>query len=225
MKKFPEEKKKSWKENFRERAPIVFPSILGTHAINAAAYFPVKKYINSMKGSSQSSQDIGGHKVHFNVADVPHFSPESGEIHAFSRDPKNIRSAEQGIMAHEIGHAKNISNLPKFIKKVYPFYRSQMFRTAPLAATAGVVTSKNKKQAKRVALLSTIPAGLIFGEEALASARGIKHLAKTRGWKKALRSAPGSVMGLPTYGSLAFAPSLISYQLKKRQLAKQGITE
>lgn len=108
------------------------------------------------------------------------YMPESGAVHV-AKTGKNLSNFEKNIMGHELGHSKNFRKLKKY-KVSTPYMISRAL--VPLTTAAGVIgaaATDDDKKARNIAAIATVPTGIRLAEEATATTRGLKGVAKTYG--------------------------------------------
>lgn len=147
-------------------------------------------------------------------------------VEVLAKNPKRLSGFERGILSHELGHAKTWTN-PRMKPFMAPYMGARLFATL-VPSTLGVAAAtqiEDRKKALAATAAASLPSAAIFGEEALATARGLKGLAKmqgggVKGWGKALLGGKAGALrsalysGL-SYGSLLAAPT-VAYILKQK---------
>jgi hypothetical protein len=146
-------------------------------------------------------------------------------IHQKSK--KGLSSFEKGVASHELGHSKNVADLKR--KKLLKPYIAARQGGQMLTGAAGQIakntpnTRVGKNINKGVAAAATAGNSVTLAEEAAATIRGVKGIAKThgggvKGYGKTLTEGKGGVsraaaISLSSYGMNAAKP--VSDYLKR----------
>lgn len=205
--------------------------VVGGTAAQTAAAMPV--FIPSMMkqrkfyktNTEHVSKRVFGEDVLFNHPRMKSyggagFDPGEKKLYSFSSNPNKMTKLEEGVLAHEIGHKKNFANMSEGVVSAYAGVRS-LAPMASIVSPIAIAAARDKKEAGNIALAANAPSAIVASEEALASARGIKHIAGHMGWKSALKRAPHSLVGLSSYAAMGL-PAFIAYKLKAKQLDKHA---
>jgi hypothetical protein len=208
---------------------VVTPAILATFGLmskdtkQALNSDSIEKLRNSMKSTAVANtfgenlrKQIGGNLGKFFENTSAMYDPKSNTF-----NPGNTLSTA----AHEIGHSSG----NKFLinSKLYHVGKGLGLPTNVMAARAGIIEGRAKgrdltKQEKNEILAANIlqySSAPMLAEEARASTRGLRHLAKTHGLKAALRSSPYLAAAFGTYAAKAATPLLT------RRLARNSVTQ
>lgn len=127
---------------------------------------------------------------------------------------KSMNGFDMGTLSHELGHVKNLQNLGKKGGKSYMRLRGTVPLMTSLATIPAIISGYNEdnKAAATAAVAMSVPGVVQLAEETIASARGLKGVAKLKGggikgFAKALKSGGLSYgrTGL-SYGTLAAMP-------------------
>lgn len=143
---------------------------------------------------------------------------------------KNIMWAQhndpEGTLLHELGHLKNMKKIPESIKGLYNISRLLTGGKASLGLAAYTSLKKDPESNAGLYFLGASAPTLL--DEAGASYHAVKHLIKTQGLKKGLRSGAHLLPAFGTYAlnaSLPLIGTLANKSFKKNLKNKEKVAK
>jgi len=151
-------------------------------------------------------------------------------IHIWTKYKRKISPFEMAVASHELGHAKNWAG---WRRRPLTWIRVGAMPSAGVGALVAAF-AKKEETARKGAIAGSVLPGVMLAEEALASARGFKGLAKyhgggIKGLGKALfRGQAGGTralgLTLGSYGAVAAVP-MLTYLFRKKMLSNKENTK
>jgi hypothetical protein len=137
------------------------------------------------------------------------FDPSDNSVH-FSQRGKKMSGRSRFMLGHEFGHRKNWSRIPQKLRAPAMGVRNIGGSYGSIAGVAGAAIAKKDSTAKKAAIVGTVAAAPMWGDEMVATGRSIGRHVKKYGAKGLKQKGFGkaALASTAVYTGMAAAPAL-----------------